>query len=197
MILVGNVVLSDDIKENFFVCDLEACKGACCVDGDAGAPLEKEELQHINDVFEAVLPYLNEESKKEIDRQGRYVYDKEYGWVTPTIDSKICVYGIVDKQGIVKCGIEQAYLDGKVTWKKPISCHLFPIITKKSKRTTTEYVNYEPREDNCKAACALGKKLKVPVYQFLKEPLIRKFGKEFYEALDASANHLTNKTTNP
>ncbi len=197
MIAINNILISDEVVKEQFVCDLGKCKGACCVDGDAGAPLEKEELQHINDVFEAVLPYLNEESKKEIDRQGRYVYDKEYGWVTPTIDSKICVYGIVDKQGIVKCGIEQAYLDGKVTWKKPISCHLFPIITKKSKRTTTEYVNYEPREDNCKAACALGKKLKVPVYQFLKEPLIRKFGKEFYEALDATANHLTNKTTNP
>jgi len=197
MIAINNILISDEVVKEQFVCDLGKCKGACCVDGDAGAPLEKEELQHINDVFEAVLPYLNEESKKEIDRQGRYVYDKEYGWVTPTIDSKICVYGIVDKQGIVKCGIEQAYLDGKVTWKKPISCHLFPIITKKSKRTATEYVNYEPREDNCKAACALGKKLKVPVYQFLKEPLIRKFGKEFYEALDATANHLTNKTTNP
>ena len=197
MIAINNILISDEVVKEQFVCDLGKCKGACCVEGDAGAPLEKEELQHINDVFEAVLPYLNEESKKEIDRQGRYVYDKEYGWVTPTIDSKICVYGIVDKQGIVKCGIEQAYLDGKVTWKKPISCHLFPIITKKSKRTTTEYVNYEPREDNCKAACALGKKLKVPVYQFLKEPLIRKFGQEFYEALDATANHLTNKTTNP
>lgn len=197
MIAINNILISDEVVKEQFVCDLGKCKGACCVDGDAGAPLEKEELQHINDVFEAVLPYLNEESKKKIDRQGRYVYDKEYGWVTPTIDSKICVYGIVDKQGIVKCGIEQAYLDGKVTWKKPISCHLFPIITKKSKRTATEYVNYEPREDNCKAACALGKKLKVPVYQFLKEPLIRKFGKEFYEALDATANHLTNKTPNP
>ena len=197
MIAINNILISDEVVKEQFVCDLGKCKGACCVDGDAGAPLEKEELQHINDVFEAVLPYLNEESKKEIDRQGRYVYDKEYGWVTPTIDSKICVYGIVDKQGIVKCGIEQAYLDGKVTWKKPISCHLFPVITKKSKRTTTEYVNYEPREDNCKAACALGKKLKVPVYQFLKEPLIRKFGQEFYEALDATANHLTNKTPNP
>ena len=197
MIAINNILISDEVVKEQFVCDLGKCKGACCVDGDAGAPLEKEELQHINDVFEAVLPYLNAESKKEIDRQGRYVYDKEYGWVTPTIDSKICVYGIVDKQGIVKCGIEQAYLDGKVTWKKPISCHLFPIITKTSKRTTTEYVNYEPREDNCKAACALGKKLKVPVYQFLKEPLIRKFGKEFYEALDATANHLTNKTPNP
>lgn len=197
MIAINNILISDEVVKEQFVCDLGKCKGACCVDGDAGARLEKEELQHINDAFEAVLPYLTDESKKEIDRQGRYVYDKEYGWVTPTIDSKICVYGIVDKQGIVKCGIEQAYLDGKVTWKKPISCHLFPIIIKKSKRTTTEYVNYEPREDNCKAACALGKKLKVPVYQFLKEPLIRKFGQEFYEALDATANHLTNKTTTP
>ena len=187
MIAINNILISDEVVKEQFVCDLGKCKGACCVDGDAGAPLEKEELQHINDVFEAVLPYLNEESKKEIDRQGRYVYDKEYGWVTPTIDSKICVYGIVDKQGIVKCGIEQAYLDGKVTWKKPISCHLFPIITKKSKRTTTEYVNYEPREDNCKAACALGKKLKVPVYQFLKEPLIRKYGKEWFKQLEQSA----------
>lgn len=197
MIAINNVLISDEVVKEQFVCDLGKCKGACCVDGDAGAPLEKEELQHINDVFEAVLPYLNGESKKEIDRQGRYVYDKEYGWVTPTIDSKICVYGIVDKQGIVKCGIEQAYLDGKVTWKKPISCHLYPIITKKSKRTATEYVNYEPREDNCKAACAFGKKLKVPVYQFLKEALIRKFGQDFYEALDATAIHLTNKTPNP
>jgi len=137
MIAINNILISDEVVKEQFVCDLGKCKGACCVDGDAGAPIEKEELQHINDVFEAVLPYLNEESKKEIDRQGRYVYDKEYGWVTPTIDSKICVYGIVDKQGIVKCGIEQAYLDGKVTWKKPISCHLFPIITKKSKRTAT------------------------------------------------------------
>ena len=108
MIAINNILISDEVVKEQFVCDLGKCKGACCVDGDAGAPLEKEELQHINDVFEAVLPYLNEESKKEIDRQGRYVYDKEYGWVTPTIDSKICVYGIVDKQGIVKCGIEQA-----------------------------------------------------------------------------------------
>jgi hypothetical protein len=196
MIAIDNILISDEVVKEQFVCDLSKCKGACCVDGDAGAPLAKEELQNINEVFDAVLPYLNEESKKEIDKQGRYVYTKEYGWVTPTIESKICVYGIKDKQGIVKCGIEQAYLDGKVTWKKPISCHLFPIIIKKSKRTTNEYVNYEPREDNCKAACALGKKLKVPVYQFLKEPLIRKYGEEFYEALNATAIHL-NKTPNP
>jgi Protein of unknown function (DUF3109) len=190
MIAIDNILISDEVVKEQFVCDLSKCKGACCVDGDAGAPLDKEELQNINEVFDAVLPYLNAESKKEIDRQGRYVYDKEFGWVTPTIESKVCVYGITDKQGIVKCGIEQAYLDGKVKWKKPISCHLFPIIIKKSKRTTNEYVNYEPREDNCKAACALGKKLKVPVYQFLKEPLTRKYGEEFYNALEATANHI-------
>lgn len=193
MIAIENVLLSDKVVSEQFVCDLHKCKGACCVDGDAGAPLDINELKNIDAVYDAVLPYLNETSKSEIERQGRYVYDKEFGWVTPTIESKICVYGITDKYGIVKCGIEQAYIDGKVKWKKPISCHLFPIIVKKSKDGVTELANYEPREDNCKAACSLGKKLKVPVYEFLKEPLVRKFGKEFYEALDATAKHLKEK----
>lgn len=190
MIAIEHVLVSDEIVSEQFVCDLNKCKGACCVDGDAGAPLDKEELKKIDEVFEKVYPYLNTESKSEIEKQGRYVYDKEFGWVTPTIKSKICVYGITDSNGIVKCGIEQAYLDGKVKWKKPISCHLFPVIVKKSSNGNTEYANYEPREDNCKAACSLGKKLKVPVYQFLKEPLIRKFGQSFYEALAATAEHL-------
>jgi hypothetical protein len=190
MIAIDNVLISDQVVNDQFVCDLHKCKGACCVDGDAGAPLDHKELKNIDEVFDAVLPYLNEESKSEIERQGKYVYDKEFGWVTPTINSKVCVYGIKDKDGIVKCGIEQAYNDGKVQWKKPISCHLFPIITKKSSNGKTEFVNYEPREDHCKAACSLGKKLKVPVYQFLKEPLIRKFGQTFYDALEATATHL-------
>lgn len=193
MIAIENVLLSDQIISEQFVCDLSKCKGACCVDGDAGAPLDRTELKEIDAVFDKVLPYLNEISKKEIERQGRFVYDKEFGWVTPTINSKVCVYGIFDSNGIVKCGIEQAYLDGKITWKKPISCHLFPVIVKKSSDGITELANYEPREDNCKAACTLGKKLKVPVYEFLKEPLIRKFGKEFYTALAATANHLNSK----
>ncbi|MEO6404516.1 MAG: DUF3109 family protein [Ferruginibacter sp.] len=190
MIAIDNVLVSDDLVREQFVCDLHACKGACCVDGDAGAPLGKKELKKINEVFDAVLPYLNKQSVDEINKQGRYVYHTEFGWVTPTIENKICVYGIKDKHGIVKCGIEQAYNDGKVKWKKPISCHLFPVIVTKSKDGITEYANYEPREDNCKAACALGKKLKLPVYQFLKEPLTRKFGGAFYEALDATAKHL-------
>lgn len=190
MIAIDNVLVSDQIVKEQFVCDLSSCKGACCVDGDAGAPLNKNELTKIDEVYDKVFPYLNEESKMELERQGRYVYDKEFGWVTPTIKSKVCVYGITDKNGIVKCGIEQAYLDGKIKWKKPISCHLFPVIVTKSKDGMTEFANYEPREDHCKAACSLGKKLKVPVYQFLKEPLVRKFGQKFYDALDATATHL-------
>ncbi len=190
MIVIDNKLVSDEIVEEQFVCDLNKCKGGCCVDGDAGAPLSSEELLHLNEVYDAVLPYLDEANKNELLKQGKYVYDNEFGWVTPTIESKVCVYGITDEKGIVKCGIEQAYNDGKVNWKKPISCHLFPIRVKLSKNKKTEYVNYEPREDLCSAACNLGKKLKVPVYVFLKEALVRKYGTEFYETLDAAAKHV-------
>lgn len=190
MIAIDNVLLSDEIVKAQFVCDLSKCKGACCVDGDAGAPLAKDELDKINEVYDKVVPYLTPEGLKELNKQGRYVYHREHGWVTPTIGNSICVYGITDENGIVKCGIEQAYLAGKIKWKKPISCHLFPAIVKESKHSNNVYVNYEPREDNCKAACSLGKKLKVPVYIFLKEALVRRFGKKFYEALDATAKHL-------
>ena len=193
MIAINNVLISDEIVEEQFVCDLNKCKGGCCVDGDAGAPLNKDELQKINEVYEAVLPYLPEESKRELVRQGKYVYDNEFGWVTPTIESKVCVYGIIDKNGIVKCGIEQAYNDGKVQWKKPISCHLYPIRIQQSRDKQTDYVNYEPREDLCGAACTLGKKLKVPVYVFLKDALERKYGSEFYETLQATASHMDEK----
>lgn len=195
MIAIDNKLVSDDIIEAQFVCDLNKCKGGCCVDGDAGAPLNIDELEQLNEVYEAVLPYLTDESKRELEKQGRYLYDQEFGWVTPTIASKVCVYGITDDKGIVKCGIEQAYNDGKVQWKKPISCHLYPIRVKQSRNKQTEYLNYEPREDLCRAACTLGEKLKVPVYVFLKEPIIRKYGSPFYEALEAAANHVNSTNT--
>jgi len=193
MIAIDNILISDEIVDEQFVCDLHKCKGGCCVDGDAGAPLNKDELAEINKAYDAVLPYLAEENKTELQRQGRYVYDKEFGWVTPTIQSKMCAYGILDKQGIVKCGIEQAYNDGKVEWKKPISCHLYPIRIKQSKNKQLDYLNYEPREELCKAGCSLGKQLKVPVYVFLKDALTRKYGTGFYETLEATAKHLESK----
>lgn len=193
MIVIDNVLVSDEIVQEQFVCDLSKCKGACCIDGDAGAPLQKDELDRLNEVFERVLPYLDRESTLELERQGRYVYDREFGWVTPTINSKVCVYGIKDEAGVVKCGIEQAYLDGKIRWKKPVSCHLFPVIVKESRNNDTVYVNYVPREDHCKPGCTLGKKAKVPVYVFLKEALVRRFGQKFYEALEATAAHMNNR----
>jgi hypothetical protein len=189
MIAIKNVLISNEVADEQFVCNLNKCKGGCCVDGDAGAPLDSKELKEIAEAYEAVLPYLSNESKLELETQGQYVYDKEFGWVTPTINSSICVYGIIDKCGIVKCAFEQAYNDGTIKWKKPISCHLYPIRIKKSRDGKTDLVNYEPREDLCKAACTLGKRLKVPVYKFLKDSLIRKYGKDFYTALCAFVEH--------
>jgi hypothetical protein len=181
MIAIDNVLVSDDVIEAKFVCDLHKCKGGCCEDGDAGAPLEKEEKKFLDENFDAIRPYLTKDGLKEIERQGKYLYDREFGWVTPTVGGKICAYGFRDAHGIIKCGIEQAYSDGKLQWKKPISCHLYPIKISKSKTYTN--VNYEPRDVLCRPGCTLGKKLKLPVYQFLKEAIIRKFGIEFYNTL--------------
>ncbi len=187
--MIDDILISDQVVEEQFVCDLVKCKGGCCVDGDAGAPLDNDELQEIKTAYKSVLPYLSSEAKNELERQGLYTYDKEFGWVTPTVSSGMCAYGIIGENGIVKCGIEQAYNDGKIAWRKPISCHLFPVKIKKSKSGKSDLVNYEPREDLCKAACKLGKKLKVPVHIFLKDALIRKYGQEFYESLCATAEY--------
>jgi len=186
LIAIDNILVSDLVIEEQFVCDLLKCKGGCCEDGDAGAPLEKEEMKKLNEVYETVKKYLTAEGKREIESRGCYNYDREFGWVTPTIEGKMCAYGFRDERGVIKCGIEQAYYDGKIDWKKPISCHLYPIRISRTKEH--EVVNYEPRETMCKPACALGKRLKVPAYTFLKEALIRKYGDEFYQVLEQAAD---------
>ncbi len=193
MIAIENVLVSDLVAQEQFVCDLTKCKGGCCEDGDAGAPLTKEELDILNEVYETVKPYLTPEGIRVIEKNGRYNYDRDFGWVTPAIDGGLCAYGSRDENGIIKCGIEQAYRDGKISWKKPISCHLYPIIVRKGKNGDFDRMNYEPREVLCKPGCIYGKKLKVPVYQFLKEPIIRMYGEEFYEALDAVAEKMKNE----
>ncbi len=191
MIAIDNKLISEQIVEEQFVCDLNKCKGGCCEDGDAGAPLEIGELEELINNYEAIKPYLTPEGIAAIEKQGKYIYDTSFGWVTPTIKGEMCAYGVRDVNGIIKCGIEKAYNDGKLNFKKPISCHLFPIRVKQSKQDPDiDYLNYEPRQDLCKAACKLGKKLKVPVYIFLKESIIRKYGKEFYETLAATAEHM-------
>ncbi|MBI1343965.1 MAG: DUF3109 family protein [Terrimonas sp.] len=189
MIVIDNKLISDDIIEKQFICDLAKCKGGCCEEGDAGAPLEDEELDTILEVFETVKPYLSAASLAEIERKGKYTYHREFGWVTPTLgsDAEICVYGIRGNDGVIKCAFEQAYYDGKIPWKKPISCHLYPIIAYKGKHGDYERLNYEPREQLCNPACVLGKKEKVQVFRFLKEALVRKYGELFYKALEAIA----------
>ena len=181
MILVGNAVLSDDIKENFFVCDLEACKGACCVEGDSGAPLEDDETKILEEIYPFVKDYITEEGRQVIAAQGTWVIDSDGDKVTPTLGAnRECAYALYDDRGILKCGIEQAYLDGKISWKKPISCHLYPI-------RVTKYDQYDALNYNrwhiCDPACQLGKSLQVPLYVFLKEALVRKYGEAWYVEL--------------
>ncbi len=191
MIAIDNVLLSDEVVEEHFVCDLNKCKGGCCVDGDCGAPLTEEETKIIARIYPKIKSYLLPEYIAEIEKQGTHTTDDQYGYVTPTVNGGICVYGYTDELGIVKCGIEKAWKDGKIKFRKPISCHLYPI--RIISHPGYEAVNYEPRETLCKPACKQGKALKVPVYVFLKEALIRKYGEEFYEGLDAVAKKLRSK----
>ncbi len=186
MIIIENKIISDDIAEAQFVCDLTKCKGGCCEDGDAGAPLTEEELDEVNNSYEIIKSYMTPDAIEQVEKKGRYQYDDEFGWVTPTLpsDNEICVYAYRENNGLIKCSFEQAYNDGKIKWKKPISCHLYPIIAYQGKHGDYERLNYEPRKKMCSPACKLGEKLKVPVYQFLKEPLVRKYGEEFYEVLE-------------
>jgi len=181
MILVGNAVISDDVKEKFFVCDLEKCKGACCVEGDAGAPLEDQETAKLEEIYADIAPYITEEGRKVVESQGAWVYDREGDKVTPTIgENGECAYALYDDRGILKCGIEQAYLDGKTDFKKPISCHLYPI--RVTKYDEYDALNYD-RWHICDPACSLGSSLGVEIYKFLKDPLIRKYGEAWYEDL--------------
>jgi len=196
MIVIDHISISDQVVEEQFVCDLNKCKGGCCIDGDAGAPLTNDELKEVNEAYQIVKHLLNDESIRIIEQEGNYVYDREFGWVTPTISNGMCVYGLVDEKGIVKCSFEQVYNEGKTKWKKPISCHLYPIKIGKSKLTNQEYINYEPRDPMCNPGCALGEKLKIPVYVFLKDALIRKYGEDFYEVLCQIAEQYYNEKRN-
>ena len=180
MIMIRNTVISSDIAEKMFVCDLEKCKGACCVEGDLGAPLAESELATLEQIYPIVKPYLSKAGIDAIEKQGLYIKDWEGDYSTTTIDEKECAFAIYDKNKHLKCGIEQAYLDGKTDFKKPISCHLYPI--RVTKYDEFEALNYD-RWSICKDACTLGEKLGVPVYQFLKEPLIRAYGLKWYSEL--------------
>jgi hypothetical protein len=186
MFQLQKTIVSEEILENDFVCNLAACKGACCVDGDAGAPLSKEETQILADIYPKVKPFLRKEGIAAIEAQGTHVIGADVELETTLIDGKDCAYVIFDKKTAL-CGIEQAYNQGLVDWKKPVSCHLYPVRVKEYSDFSA--VNYH-KWHICSDACALGAELQVPVYKFVKEALVRKFGKEWYEELEKVAQDL-------
>jgi len=177
MIQLADTLISDDVKDESFVCDLQKCKGACCIDGDLGAPLEFDELDHMEEVVPKVKKYLSSESVAILENEGGFLLDEDGEFSTTTVKNKECVFAFYDNQQILKCSIEQAHRDGKTNFIKPISCHLYPIRIGKAGDYTV--VNYD-KWPICAPACELGKSLKVKVYKFLKAPLIRKFGEKWY-----------------
>ncbi len=192
MIMVQDIIVSEELVTEKFICDLNACKGACCIEGDVGAPLEKEELKILRRIFDDIKPFLSSEGIHAIRQKGFFVEDEPEEYSTPLLDDEACAYRVIDQSGIMSCGIEKAFLAGATDYKKPISCHLYPIRIVKDEKSNFEAINYD-RWDICSAACTLGAREKMPVYEFLKEPIIRKYGADFYEELDGAAQYLKQK----
>jgi hypothetical protein len=187
MIEIGRTIISRDIFEQSFICDLLKCKGACCVEGDSGAPLTPDEAEIIQKNYPVFESYLPEEHKKEIKKQGHSVIDEDKDLVTPLVNNRQCAYSFHDEKGILKCSIEKAFIEGKTSFRKPLSCHLFPIRITEYKRF--DALNYE-KLDICKPGRDCGKSAKMPLYSFLKEPLIRKYGEEWYREVVLAAEYL-------
>ncbi len=185
MFQLGKTIVSEDIIEKEFVCNLSVCKGKCCIDGEAGAPLEEEELKLLLDIYPKIKPFLRPEGIAAIENQGLFITN-EGEYETTLINEKECAYAIFDKNNTAKCGIEEAYNQGEINWKKPISCHLYPVrIMDYSEFSAVNYHKWPICDD----ACTLGKELQVPVYKFVKEALIRKFGEDWYSELEKVAKN--------
>ena len=189
MIQIEDKIISLDIFETYFFCDLSACKGSCCVEGDSGAPLLYEEKKILEEIYEKVKPYMSKEGKVEVEKNGVSTIDKDGDLTTTLVKNKECSF-VIFETGIAKCSIEKAYNNGSIEFKKPISCHLFPI--RIAEYPDFEAVNYE-KIKICKPACDCGSKLKIPLFVFLKEPLIRKYGESWYEELLKVNSQLKNK----
>ena len=188
MFQIGKTIVSEEIITEDFVCNLNACKGACCVDGEAGAPLEDGETQILLDIYNRVKGYLRPEGRAAIEKDGVYVRGEDGEWETPLVNNNECAYVTFGDNGTAQCGIEKAYNDGAIRWRKPLSCHLYPVRIKEY--TNLVAVNYHKWEI-CDPACTLGTELRVPIYKFVREALIRKFGKNWYAELEAVARELS------
>lgn len=183
MLIVKDCIISEDIAEKRFCCDLAKCKGECCIEGDCGAPLEESEIPILERVLPEVEPYMTPEGIEVVKREGVSVPDLAGEPSTPLINGRECAYINWGEDGMALCAIERAYRDGKIDWMKPVSCHLYPIRVDEFGEFTS--LNYH-QWDICQCAVAKGKECGQPLYEYLKEPLIRKFGQEWYdELLDA------------
>lgn len=179
MIIIDDCIISENIAEKKFCCDLSVCKGCCCIEGDAGAPLEKKEIAILKKIYPDVKPYMTDEGIAEVEKNGVSALDPAEELCTPLVNGKECVYMCWDN-GIAMCAIEKAYLDNKIDFRKPVSCHLYPI--RVDNYRDFKAVNYH-EWDICNCAVKLGEEVGVPLYKYLKEPLIRKFGTKWYEEL--------------
>jgi len=179
MIKLDNTIISDDIRDVCFCCDLEKCKGECCIDGDAGAPLEEMEISLLEDYIDEIKPFMVPAGIKEVENIGVFDYDGAGNFVTPLVAGRECAFVYMD-DGIARCGIEKAFQESKIPFAKPISCHLYPI--RVSSLKSGEAVNYH-KWHICNKAREKGMKLKLPLYQFLEEALIRKYGRSWYNRL--------------
>lgn len=187
MIEIGKAIVSLDIFEEYFLCDLSRCKGACCIEGDSGAPVNSGEAEIIAKDYHLFKDNLPEPHQKEIEKQGFTIIDKDGDLVTPLVNNRQCAYSYYDEKNILKCGIEKAWTEGKTKFRKPLSCHLFPIRITEYKRF--DALNYQ-KLPICKAGRECGLANKLPLYKFLKEALIRKYGQEWYIQLEEAAEML-------
>ena len=189
MIQIGDKIISRDLFENHFICDLKKCEGNCCVFGDSGAPLEDDEPELIEDNLDDIKPYMRAEGLRAVDEKGGWVIDNDGDKVTPLVGWEECAFVVFDND-IARCAIEMAYEDGAIPFQKPVSCHLYPIRVNKLKNGIA--LNYH-RWSICEPARLLGKKEGVPVFRFLKDPITRVYGEEFYNELEIVFRELINK----
>jgi Protein of unknown function (DUF3109) len=181
MLVIDDLLVSENLLDVHFVCDLEACKGACCVEGDLGAPLELDELSVLEEIYPLVAHYIPEKARQAIATQGKYIVHADGSATTPLVNGRECVYTVF-RDGKAFCGIEMAHRDGKINYLKPISCHLYPIRIKHVVMMQMDALNYD-HWHVCRPACKLGTQMRMPLYKFLKSSITRKFGEEFYVKL--------------
>ncbi len=189
MIIVEKTLISDDVCEAYFACDLKLCKGKCCVEGDYCAPIEEEEISIIEDELEKIKPYMTSEGIDVVSRIGVFEFDIEGVFVTPLITNKQCAF-VYHQNDIAFCAIEKAFIEKKINFQKPISCHLYPI--RILKQPEYDAINYH-KWDICKDACKSGTEQKIPLHKYLKEALIRKYGEDWYEILDKYLESINKK----